>query len=174
VVESIGIYFITTINNQIISMKLKNFAFQIIMILFFSASSGLLYNLLSDHGIPLIRKSIDLKPGSHLTLEQTYTLLVEKNALFIDTRYMDEYLTGHISGAQNLPANASRDQISNFLQDISKSHIIVTYCSSPRCLSSRRLAGFLTYQGYTNVFIYLAGFEEWEKEKYPVERTTGQ
>jgi rhodanese-related sulfurtransferase len=151
-------------------MNYKTNVLQIIIILFISVLCGLTYNALSDSGISLIYEPLNLQSGAILTIEQTARLLNEGQTLFIDTRYKDEFELGHLKNAKNLPANATRDQIMSFFENIPKEQQIVTYCSSPDCNSSRRLAGFLTYLGYTKVFIYVEGFEEWRVKDYPIER----
>ena len=139
------------------------------MIIVFSALCGLVYNSLSQSGISLVYKPLNLETGSFLTLEQTARLLNEGQTLFIDTRYKEEFEQGHLKNAVNVPANATRDQLMSFFETIPKDKSIVAYCSSPACNSSRRLAGFLTYLGYTKVFIYLEGFEEWKSKDFPIE-----
>ncbi len=151
-------------------MTMKKLILQILIIFVISILSGLLFNSLSANGIPLLYKSPDLKSGTRLTPEQTYQLYRDGRAIFIDTRYREEFESGHIRNAVNLPANSSRDEIMVFLKPIQKNKIIVTYCSSPYCNSSRRLAGFLSYRGYEMVYVFLAGFEEWEKKGYPMDR----
>jgi rhodanese-related sulfurtransferase len=151
-------------------MKMKRIAYQITIIIGISIICGVTYNALSDSGIALIYEPLNLESGAILTTEQTARLLNEGQTLFIDTRYKDEFAQGHLKEAKNLPANATRDQIMSFFENIPKEQQIVTYCSSPACNSSRRLAGFITYLGYTKVFIYIEGFKEWELKGYPIER----
>jgi rhodanese-related sulfurtransferase len=149
---------------------MKKLIFQILVISFISILCGILFNAFSANGIPWLYRSPDLESGTRLTPEQTIQLYRDGRALFIDTRYREEYESGHIKNAVNLPANSSRDEIMVFLKPIEKNKIIVTYCSSPSCNSSRRLAGFLSYRGYETVYVFLAGFEEWEKKGYPMDR----
>ena len=98
------------------------------------------------------------------------TLLNEGRSLFIDTRYKYEFDKGHLKTAINLPANSPREKLMDYLKSIPKDQQIVAYCSSSACNSSRRLAGFLTYLGYTKVLIYLEGFKEWESRNLPIEK----
>jgi rhodanese-related sulfurtransferase len=150
-------------------MKIKRLTIQIIIIIIISVFCGVIYNSISESGISLIYKPLKLESGSYLSIEQTMTLLNEGRTLFIDTRYKDEFEKGHLKNAYNVPANATREEIMNFFESIPKDQQIVTYCSSPACNSSRRLAGFLTYLGYTKVLIYLEGYKEWEAKNYPIE-----
>ena len=151
-------------------MNPTRLTFQTIVIVIISVLCGLIYNSISDNSISLIYKPLNLESGSYLTIEQTYTLLTEGRSLFIDSRYRDEYEQGHIKNAVNLPGRTAREELMKFLKSVPKDQQIVTYCSSPACNSSRRLAGFLTYLGYKKVLIYLEGFDEWKAKKYPIEK----
>jgi rhodanese-related sulfurtransferase len=150
-------------------MNLKIIAFQTFIIIIVSVLCGLIYNSISDKRISLNYEPLILESGSYLTIEQTYKLLNEGRSIFIDTRYKNEFEEGHIKNAINLPGMTAREELMNFLKSIPKDQQIVTYCSSPACNSSRRLAGFLTYLGYKKVLIYLEGFKEWEAENFPIE-----
>jgi rhodanese-related sulfurtransferase len=150
-------------------MNFKISLLQIVFILLISILCGFLYNAISDSGVSLIYEPLNPESGAFLTIEQTSRLLNEGQTLFIDTRYKEEFEQGHLKNAKNLPVGASREDIMKFFQSIPKDQKIVTYCSSPRCNSSRRLAGFITYLGYKNVYIYLEGFKEWEAKGFPIE-----
>jgi rhodanese-related sulfurtransferase len=150
-------------------MNLKRLTLQTIIIVILSVLCGLIYNSISTTGISLVYKPLNLESGSYLTIEQTLYLLTEGRALFIDTRYEDEFEQAHIKNAKNLPGNASREEIMKFFESIPKDQQIVTYCSNHGCNSSRRLAGFLTYLGYKKVLIYPEGFNEWETKNFPIE-----
>jgi rhodanese-related sulfurtransferase len=134
-----------------------------------SIISGLSFNFLVEDSISLIYRPPQFKPGTHLTLEQAYNLYRQGRALFVDTRYKGEFEHSHIKGAVNLPFRSSMDEIIEFLTDLSKEQIIVTYCNNPSCNTSRRLAGFLLNRDFKNVFIYLAGFDAWKDNNLPVE-----
>jgi len=148
----------------------KNVIKPVILILMVSVASGFLFNLISNDRIPFIYRPIEIKAGMELDHEQTYRLLREGRALFIDTRYEKDFHPAHISGAVNIPGNLPRDELTTRLKQISKDTIILIYCSSSSCPSARRLAGFMTYLGYENVALYPAGFEEWLQFNYPVEK----
>jgi len=147
----------------------KNLLFQIFIIICLSVASGFLFNLVSSNSISLIYKPLDVKPGSHLTIKETYRLLREGQALFIDTRYKLEFNISHIPGAVNIPSKLSRDKVMTSLDSFRKDHMIVVYCSNESCPTARRLAGLMTYLGFEHVHVYLAGFEEWKEKDYPVE-----
>jgi rhodanese-related sulfurtransferase len=148
----------------------KNLVVQILIILCMTVISGILFNLFAGNGLSLIYTPLEVKPGSHLDIEETYRLLREGQALFIDTRYKKEFDVAHIPGSVNIPSNLSRDDKMASLDAILKDRMIVVYCSSESCQTARRLAGIMTYLGFEHVHVYLAGFEEWLEHKYPVAR----
>ena len=150
-------------------MKINKLSLQTLIIVLISIICGYIYNSLSDNSIPLIYEPLSLESGSFLTLEQTYQLLTEGQTVFIDARHKDEFESGHIKNAINIPRGTGREELMKLLEPIPKDKQIVTYCSSLACNSSRALAGLLTYFGYTKVFIYLEGFKEWETKQYPIE-----
>lgn len=148
----------------------KNLLFQILIILGMTVASGFLFNSFSSQGISLIYQPLEVKVGSHLNSDETYRLLREGQALFIDSRYRLDYLISHIPGSINIPSNLAREELMTALEPIPKDKLIVVYCKSESCQSSRRLAGLMTYLGFERVHVYLAGFEEWVTKKYPVEK----
>jgi rhodanese-related sulfurtransferase len=147
----------------------KSLAFPIILILTSALISGTVYNLVSDNPLAFIYKTLELRPGTNLSHAETYRLLREGQVRFIDARYEEEFKTSRIPGAVNVPSNLSRDAWMALLKPIPKNTPIVVYCGSSSCQSARRLAGFMTYLGYKNISLYLAGFEEWLRLGYPVE-----
>lgn len=96
--------------------------------------------------------------------------LHDSGAYFLDARRTDAYLAGHIKGARSIPvweANAD-DKISAFAAKVPLDHIIVLYCSDPACEDSARLAERLAGAGFLNLYIYKAGFPDWEQRGWPV------
>ena len=151
-------------------MNLKKLSLQTLIIVIISIVCGFIYNSISSNSISLVYEPLNIESGSFLTLEQTMILLNEGRSLFIDTRYKEEFEQGHLKNAKNLPANSTREQMMAFFESVPKDKQIVSYCSSPACNSSRRLAGFLTYLGYKKVLIYLEGYDEWEAKNFPIEK----
>jgi rhodanese-related sulfurtransferase len=148
-------------------MKLSKLFFEAVLILLLSILSGFLFNSISDEGLPLSYKSNDMEPGSNLSTDEAYRIFLEGRALFLDARYKEEFVAGHIQNARNLPFRASRDEIESFLANISKDRMIVIYCNNPSCNANQRLAGLFSYLEYKNVFMYPGGYEEWISYNYP-------
>ena len=97
-------------------------------------------------------------------LQKILTALSE-NEVVIDCRTPDEYKTGHIPGAINLPMGKELDQLDE-LQDYRK---IYLYCYSGR--RSQTVFATLTSKGLDNlVCLGSSGMAEWKKFGYPVEK----
>lgn len=79
--------------------------------------------------------------------------LIEQNAIIIDVRTLDEYNSGHIEGAINIPV----DNIDSINYD--KNAIIILYCASG--MRSTKAASILVDAGYTNVHNLDGGLINW-------------
>jgi rhodanese-related sulfurtransferase len=77
-----------------------------------------------------------------------YKQLMQKGAIIIDVRSMDEYKSGHISGARNIPLNELASQIKT-IQQLQKP--IITCCRSGArsgmAKSTLQQAGIEVYNG---------------------------
>lgn len=145
-----------------------------------SCALGLIFNWINPKGVPLIaeEKVLKWKSGSFsvpantkepyaVNLEQAKELYEQKE-IFIDAREKEEYLSGHIKGAVNIPFD-DMDNYRTELEKIKKDEIIVTYCSGSDCDLSILLGNKLFELGYKNVYIFFGGWIKWLSAKYPVE-----
>ena len=83
----------------------------------------------------------------------------ESGYIILDVRRPDEYATGHIPNAINVPnENIGTDEISQ-LPD--KDQLIMVYCRSGR--RSKEAAEKLTALGYTNI-VEFGGITDWKGE----------
>lgn len=160
--------------------KLKN----IIIIIVTSSIMGISYNLLSQNGIPLVRveqkleaaedgellntsESIEEGTIKSISLAQAYQLYTT-NAIFIDARDNWDFADGHIARALNIP-EFSFEPSDPKLKTIDKNLLYVIYCGSDDCDLSKRLANEFAKIGFTNLYVFLDGYEFWLKNNYPVE-----
>ena len=84
--------------------------------------------------------------------ERTPMILVEA----LPAQY---YEKEHLPGAINIP----HDQIHTLAPDLlpDKNALIITYCASTACPNSRIAATALQELGYSNVYEYVEGKEDW-------------
>lgn len=81
-------------------------------------------------------------------LEKTdYTDLVKNGALILDVRNQDEFKSGHIKGAMNIPINSLQQNIGK-LKD--KNQPIITCCASGIRSASAKI--ILKNSGFFNVY----------------------
>lgn len=82
----------------------------------------------------------------------------------VDVREPDEFATGYVAGAINIPIRTLPKQLSRL--PASKSAEIVTIC--PSGFRSAMVTTTLTILGYTNVKTLVLGMREWNARGYPV------
>lgn len=91
--------------------------------------------------------------------------LKNPEVLFIDARNADDFAKGHFDRALNIYAQEFEEKIPVILE-IPRDRKIIVYCGGGNCDLSHELAEHLTNFGFTNVFVYLGGWNEWtEKQK---------
>ncbi len=82
----------------------------------------------------------------------------------IDVRPEDEFLTGHLPGALNLPLA----ELEQRLADLPKDHEIVAYCRGPYCVLSFEAVAALRAKGFRARRLE-DGFPEWKAAGFGVE-----
>jgi rhodanese-related sulfurtransferase len=107
---------------------------------------------------------------SMIHVEGAKRLFDSGGALFIDARHSFDYNLGHIKGAISLPLNEF-DQHATLLDSLPKTKVLITYCDGIECNSSIELAAKMYEAGISDVRIFFDGWEEWERQHYPVEST---
>ena len=76
-------------------------------------------------------------------------------------KYFDQKV---IPGAKHLPGDATNQKIDEVLKGVDKKRKIIVYCGGIRCPASDWLCEKLDKQGYTHIFEYKGGIEEWRKK----------
>ena len=74
------------------------------------------------------------------------------------------YRSKHIPGSLNF---ASVED----MHHLAKDDEIVVYCSDPNCIASRSAYQMLSAHGYTSVWRYAGGLNDWEEAGYALEGT---
>lgn len=72
--------------------------------------------------------------------------------------------------AQFIPYDSPEKEIYSKIP--SKESIIVVYCTSLHCPASKYLADRLVKMGYTNVYKYSEGIQDWKDKGYPIEKAS--
>ncbi len=135
---------------------------------------ALIVNWLSPRGLPLARYHI-LQPASarikEIGLEKAKELFEQRTAVFVDSRDREEFVKGHIKGAFSLPTAEFDHHVPLFMELVTLTTPIVTYCSGQGCDSSTELAELLLGSGYTDVKVFYGGWQQWKDAGYPTEKS---
>ncbi len=113
----------------------------------------------SQHSVP----ASSLKP-LEVKYEQVLRLTKDSEVLFLDARAEHEYSEGHIPGSKSLPALEFEKHIPEIIA-LPRDKRIVVYCGGGLCELSHQLADNLIAFGFTRVFIYLGGWEDWKQQQ---------
>ncbi|MBS0191197.1 MAG: rhodanese-like domain-containing protein [Phycisphaerales bacterium] len=98
--------------------------------------------------------------------------LFDEGVVFLDARIDEEFAAGHIPQAFHLnSATFGTPAGADAMQALDPSQRIVIYCGGGECDASKNLALLLQGAGYKRTHIFEAGFPEWIKQGYPVEKS---
>ncbi len=102
-----------------------------------------------------------------ITAKELKKMLDKKQMFyFINVLSNEKYNKKHIPNSINIPVESE-----NFKEIIletidNKDSLIVVYCWSFECQASPRAGEILEHLGYTNVFDFEGGVEEWEEKGF--------
>lgn len=90
----------------------------------------------------------------------------------IDVLEKDSFAMRHIPGAISMPILELRTEINKLMANnlLSKDEVIVTYCGSFSCPLSTKAAKILMSEGFTQVFDYKGGIQDYKEGGFPLER----
>lgn len=93
-----------------------------------------------------------------ITPDEVRTLTTDLNVAIVDVRTIQEYASGHIENAMNIPLDKI-STIEDTIQDKNKK--IIVYCKTG--VRSKEASEKLLKMGYTNVYD-MKGLDSWEYE----------
>ncbi len=150
-------------------INFRNILFESLVIISLSIISGFVFNVLSDNGIPLIYQEAKLQQGQSVLISEALQFFNSKNALFIDARSANEFGKGHIQDAISIPFSGPLEKRMEAIFKLDREKIIIVYCVSEKCGTSKRLADLLIQFGFKKVLIFAGGWEKWKNAEYPIE-----
>lgn len=116
----------------------------------------------SDEFLALV---VDAKTRIRETTIGQWSLLANGQAILVDVREDNEWLTGHATGARHLGRGVLERDIVASVAD--KEATIVLYCGGG--FRSALAADNLQKMGYANVFSLLGGYKAWLQAGLPTE-----
>lgn len=106
----------------------------------------------------------EIRDDRYVSIHAVHASLEAGESLaLIDARPTADFLTSHITGAQNIPFY----RIEEFVDELPRDRWIVAYCGCPHAVSGQA-ADALLAAGFTQVAVLDEGFYEWEDAGYPV------
>lgn len=112
---------------------------------------------------PLVRRSAG---GPWVTPSQATHLINREDALVIDVREANEFATGHVLGAKNLPLARMETAGADFMKK--KDRPVIVYCDGGD--RSNKAIGALKKQGFTHIANLSGGIKAWQDAGLPVEK----
>lgn len=111
-----------------------------------------------------IKEGGQLEKAHVITIDEFKNAMAEPNVQVVDLRNATEYKSGHVKGADHVFIGT----MMNNLNKISKDKKVLIHCQG----GDRSTIGYslLRKAGYTNVYNYSAGMNEWIAQGNPIER----
>jgi len=151
-----------------------------------SMAAGLVMNRLSHRPLPIVYQTPEQRFDAELTtlvtappfkvapaatvgLPEFHSAVEARSALILDARPLVFFERGHVPGALNL----ARDDFARDYRHLSpalKAAIdkpIIVYCSGGDCHDSRLVANALLSLGFSNVSVFIGGWEAWSAAGLP-------
>ena len=92
-----------------------------------------------------------------------------ENLVIIDSRIKSDRHQGYIAGSISLP-DTETDCFSLFQIINRKNTATVFYCNGPKCRRSDNAIVIASECGYTNIYWFRGGFEEWKNKNYLISK----
>lgn len=93
-----------------------------------------------------------------LTMDEVQEKLSSKSIILLDLRPVEEFDSGHISGAISAPL----EDLESFIQELPRNTEIVAYCRGPLCVYSALAVQKLHAKGYI-AYRMEEGLNEWQQ-----------
>lgn len=123
-----------------------------------------IYHLSTQDILDLLQQ--DIEPIKHITAQELYTKMQAKpNLLVINVLTQNWYQDCHITGSQNAPLK----ELVYLADEWDRNQEIVVYCALDECDASEKACVILTCMGFTNVYEYSGGIQEWFNLELPTE-----
>jgi rhodanese-related sulfurtransferase len=85
--------------------------------------------------------------------------------LVFDARPTDAFDAGHLPGAMSMPAEAPGEVFGVLAPALTPDTAIMVYCTGRDCDESLSLATYLQTRGFTNLYLYVGGYDAWTTER---------
>ena len=112
----------------------------------------------------------EIKGSSKINAEMLIKLAQgHEDLVIIDSRIRADRRQGYIAGSISLP-DTETDCVSLLPIVNNKDTATVFYCNGPKCKRSDRAVAIAKECGYTNIYWFRGGFEEWKNKNYLISK----
>ena len=153
---------------------------QIVIIILLASVLGLLRSFfIDDPEFTLIKKErlvekissftipSDISGPMIVNLEFSKHYFDTGSAIFIDARDPEDYKSGHIQEAINIPFDYYEDY-EDLIDGLDETAIYIIYCSGSECSLSIELADYLYNEKlFEKILVFEGGWPEWQNIEYP-------
>ncbi len=108
---------------------------------------------------PLVRSRAS---GPALSTLQATQLINSRNAVVVDVRTPEEFKTGSVPGARNVPV----DKVAEKMPDIKKDKPLIVVCATGS--RAGKAAAQLRSSGYGEVYVLAGGIAAWREAGLPI------
>jgi rhodanese-related sulfurtransferase len=113
------------------------------------------------------------EPPAEVRLSEVREIIASKSMVPVDGRSEADYEAGHLPGACSLSVADFDKRFPEFSARYPKDGAYLIYCGSGQCGLSKQLASLLQKQGYHQLKLYSAGYNDWFLSGNPVEKGKG-
>jgi rhodanese-related sulfurtransferase len=113
---------------------------------------------------PLVKGSV--VGGGALSPNAAVQLINREKAVVIDVSEAEEFASGHIGGAKNIPVNEIESKLAGAVKN--KALPLVLVCSTGA--RAKRVEAAAKTLGFTNVQTLAGGLKAWKAENLPIEK----
>ncbi|MBU1003294.1 MAG: rhodanese-like domain-containing protein [Proteobacteria bacterium] len=112
-------------------------------------------------GIEAVPADSGVDMAMDIDVAEALRLHAAGEAVFLDSRHVEDFRVGHIPGALSIPLGLFEDEISAKLAPYGKEAKYVVYCSSITCGMAQELALALGFMEYSDVVVFAGGMAAW-------------
>jgi len=111
---------------------------------------------------------MQISGANTVNAQQIFELITKRpNLVILDNRKEEDYAAGHLEGAiRLLDTDVSSETLARHVA--SKETPVLFYCNGVKCGRAAKATERAVQLGYSNVFYYALGMEEWNKEGLPL------
>ena len=117
-------------------------------------------------GVALLLPNLGSLGGPSLSPTQAVLIIHREKAHIVDVRSPDEFASGHLIGAKNIPMDRLKDDLGKSISD--KKRPLILVCASG--MRSQKAVGVAKAQGFEQAHSLGGGLRIWQDANLPLEK----